>query len=962
MAAKKIANSVFIGMILFLIILLFPSQTTSSDNINFSDNKYPSVFNLTEKDKGWIESKINEMTLYEKCAQLIMPAVYRNDLEPGSSGYNKIISLVKEKKVGGLILYQGALVEQAKFINDVQKISDIPLLIASDFERGLGTRIDDATEFPHAMAVGSANDVAYAFEMGKAISIESRLIGVHWNFAPVADINNNPLNPIINIRAFSENKYEVADYVEAFIEGAKEERTLTTVKHFPGHGNTTIDSHLDLPKINGSKDFLIKNELYPFIKAIDSKVHSVMLGHLNVPSLEAIKGIPSSLSESIVNHLLKRELGFDGLIITDAMIMEAITKDYSTEEAAVLAVMAGNDVILMPPDEETAITALNLAVYSGKISIERINESVRKILAAKRWLKIEENKYSDIENIEQQLNIKEHINIAKQIAENSITLLKNDGDILPLHLNEYKNIYCVTLTDQLGSEKASYFQNIFEDRVGNVKSELFTKTSKRRDYNYLLKEIKNESADLIILSTFLDIKTYQGPINLAAEQTDFIAGVLRSGVPTVLLSFKNPYLLYLFPESTTYLNAFSHSGVSQKAMLRAILGEIDINGTLPITIPQSGIAFREGIKLKKSLITTIDKSAESRINTVLFEQKIKSLLNEHHFPGISIYVGSNNKILYKNSVGNSVIDGHSKKLIEGEIFRLGSLTGFIATMQAVMMLVDEKKISLDERAYYYLPLLNDEEKRNITIEHLLTHKSGFADNINNLNSSWVEDKLVDELLKQNLINSPGAEQRYSIINFIVLQKIIEFISGNKMDMFLSEQFYSPIGMKQTYFRSKSDSLNLGFNSVDYQQSIYTSPKDADDVILEIMNGVSGFNGLYSTTSDLATFAQMLLQKGYYDDTQYLKTKTLANWLSIKNEIIPKSKRTKPYTTMYNGDEVSSPRDGFLFIDSYGSAMMIDIEKQIFLIVLSNPGIRNPDNQSFVELFNNLNEFVSIITE
>ncbi len=708
MRKKRITNKILIGIIIFLAILLSPAQITSLEMIFISDAMYPSVFNLTEKDKEWIETKLSEMTLYEKCAQMIMPAVYRNMFVPGSDDYKKIAVLVKEQKVGGLILYQGELVEQAKFINDMQRIADIPLLIASDFERGLGTRIDDATEFPHAMALGSANNVTYAYEMGKAISIESRLLGVHWNFAPVADINNNPLNPIINIRAFSENKYEVAKFIKAFINGAKEERTLTTVKHFPGHGNTTIDSHRDLPRINGSKEFLLTNELYPFIKAIESKVHSVMVGHLDVPSLEPIKGIPATLSISIVDHLLKKELGFDGLIITDAMIMEAITKYYSTEEAIILAVNAGNDVILTPPDDETAITALSLAIYSGKISINRIDESVRKILAAKRWLRIEQNRYSDIERIKQSVTIKGHKNLAKEIAENSITLLKNDDNLLPLNLKEYKNINCVTLTDGMGSEKANYFQNIFEYRVGEINSALLTKKSNRAEYNKLLKEVKD--SDLIILSTFLDVKTYQGPINLAAEQTDFIASVLRSGVPTVLISFKNPYLLYLFPEASTYLNSFSHSRVSQRAMLRAILGEIDIKGTLPITIPQTEISFRNGIELQKSLITTIEVVSDNSVDLNKVERKINSALKENLYPGVVVCIGSKDKIIYHNATGNSGFGNYSYKLKKDDVLNVGTLTGFVATTQAIMMLVDSEKIKIDEPAYYYLPELNDEEK------------------------------------------------------------------------------------------------------------------------------------------------------------------------------------------------------------------------------------------------------------
>ena len=955
MKNKKIVNNILIGSVIFLAIIIFPSKITSFENINSYDEKYPSVFNLTEKDKEWIEKKLSEMSLHEKCAQMIMPAVYRNDLDPASTDYDEIASLVKEQKVGGLILYQGELVEQAKFINDMQRIADIPLLIASDFERGLGTRVDNAIEFPHAMAIGSANNESYAYEMGKAISIESRLLGVHWNFAPVADINNNPFNPIINIRSFSENKYEVTKFVNAFIKGAKEERTLTTVKHFPGHGNTTIDSHLDLPRINGSKIDLLSNELYPFIKAIESKVHSVMVGHLDVPSLNPIKGVPATLSESIINHLLKKELDFDGLIITDAMIMEAITKYYSTEEAVVLAVKAGNDVILTPPDSETAITALSLAVYSGEISIKRIDESVRKILAAKRWLRIEQNKYSDIENIKRSFTKKEHEDLAKQIAENSITLLKNDDYLLPLNLNEYKNIFCVTLTDKMGSERVSYFQGIFEDRFGEINSALLTKKNKRKEYNNLLKMVKD--SDLIILSTFLDVKTYQGPINLAAEQTDFIAGVLRSGVPTVLISFKNPYLLYLFPEASTYLNSFSYSRVSQRAMLRAILGEIDIKGTLPITIPETEIAFRNGLELQKSLYTTIEVESRSKIDLNKVDGKINSMLKENLFPGVVVCIGSKDKIIYQNAVGNSGFGNNTYKLKKDDIFNIGSLTSFAATTQAIMMLVDSGKIKLDEPAYYYLPQINDEEKRKITIGHLLSHTSGFAASLKELNPEWNKEELVNNILEGELINSPGAEQNHSVLNLVALQKIIESITSKNINAYISANFYSNIGMKNTIFHPYLDSLNFLFNSPGENNLMYTTVKTYGDVMMEIMDGVSGFSGLHSTAYDLAIFSQMLLQKGYYDDTQYLKANTVIDWLALEKNKTLKGLRTEPYTTM-NGKQDYSPQKVFMYVDPLGSAIMIDIEKQIFLIVLSNPGIRNPANNSFVELVNDLIEYVN----
>ncbi|HLG32281.1 MAG TPA: glycoside hydrolase family 3 N-terminal domain-containing protein, partial [Ignavibacteriaceae bacterium] len=510
MIKRSSFNKILVSALIIIVVAISPTKIASSEKDLYDDIKYPSVFELTNDDKTWIENKLKEMSLDDKCAQMIMPAVYREDIDTSSDGYKKIKALVKDRKIGGLILFQSGLIEQASFINEIQATADIPLLISSDYERGLGTRVDNATEFPHAMALGSTHNSSFAFEMGKAIAMECRIFGVHWNFAPVADINNNPLNPVINIRAFSEDLNEVSEFVKAFIDGSKNTRILTSAKHFPGHGNTEIDSHYDLPRINGDADYLKSNELKPFQEAIDAGVHSIMIGHLEVPSLDPIPGTPSTLSKPIITQLLKNEMGFDGLIITDAMNMEGVTKYYSSEDAAVLAVIAGIDVILMPPDAGTAINALKSAVMSGKISIERIDESVRKILAAKRWLNIEHNKFSDINTIQKSLIIKEHFLLSKKIAEESTTLLKNDSSLIPLDYSKFQKIYCITLTDGEGAEKSQLFKSLVESRLENITSELLTKTSNKNDYNRVLDSLIN--ADLIILPAFIDVKTYQDPI------------------------------------------------------------------------------------------------------------------------------------------------------------------------------------------------------------------------------------------------------------------------------------------------------------------------------------------------------------------------------------------------------------------------------------------------------------------
>ena len=391
-------------------------------------------------------------------------------------------------------------------------------------------------------------------------------------------------------------------------------------------------------------------------------------------------------------------------------------------------------------------------------------------------------------------------------------------------------------------------------------------------------------------------------------------------------------------------------------MIRAILGEIDIKGTLPITIPETEIAFRNGIELQKSLYTTIEVESESKIDLNKVDGKINSMLKENLFPGIVVCVGSKDKIIYQNAVGYSGFGTNTYKLKKDDVFKIGSLTSFTATTQAIMMLVDSGKIKLDEPAYYYLPELKDEEKRKITIEHLLSHTSGFAASLKELNPVWNKDELVNNILEEDLINSPGAEQNYSIFNLVTLQKIIESITGKNINAYITENFYSNIGMKNTSFHPVPDSLNFLFNSPGENNSMYTTVKTYGDVMLEIMDGVSGFSGLHSTVYDLAIFAQMLLQNGYYDDTQYLKAKTVLNLLALEENKIQKGMRTQPYTTM-NGKHNYIPEKGFMFVDPLGSAIMIDMEKQIFLIVLSNPGIRNPANKSFVELVHNLIDIV-----
>ncbi|RKY96396.1 MAG: hypothetical protein DRQ13_05930, partial [Ignavibacteriae bacterium] len=455
-------------IVLILSIFIFSSyekSVISQSSISLNDEKYPSVFPLSETDKEWIEKQISGMSLREKCAQMIMAPVYRSYMDTLSPDYDSTVALVKDYKIGGLIMFQGELEQEINFIREMQLLSEVPLLIASDYERGLGSRIDDALEYPHSMALGATLDSHLGYELGAAIALESRLIGVHQNFAPVADINNNPLNPVINTRSFSESKFTVSEFVSSFVLGTKHGRVIATAKHFPGHGNTEIDSHTDLPMISGDKQKILENELYPFIQAVNFGVQSVMVGHLEVPAYDTL---PATLSKTIITNLLVNTLGFDGLVVTDAMNMDAINNynSYSPEEIVVLAVKAGNDIILLPPQPSIAINAIYNAVTNGEISEERIEKSVRKILSAKRWVRIDRKLNLNTHSIIDSINNSTNNNLAKKIAEQSITLIKNDAGIIPLNLSKYEKISCVTVTGGEGNETATFFQHLLSRRLG----------------------------------------------------------------------------------------------------------------------------------------------------------------------------------------------------------------------------------------------------------------------------------------------------------------------------------------------------------------------------------------------------------------------------------------------------------------------------------------------------------------
>ncbi|MFA6027165.1 MAG: glycoside hydrolase family 3 N-terminal domain-containing protein, partial [Ignavibacteriaceae bacterium] len=527
-----------IAVLFFLVISSFTFRTHCFSKGISSDSLYKiddvSIFSLND---DWVEETLSKMTIEEKVGQIIFPALSGRFYNEEDTVFKKIIHLVNDVKVGGFIVYQASegseVYGQAFLLNKLQQLSKYPLLIGADYENGVTFRTKGGTIFPTNMALGAANDEALTHQMGKIVAEESRETGVFYNFAPVVDINNNPQNPIINVRSFGENYSTVIKLGNAIVSGMQENHLLATAKHFPGHGNTSIDSHKDLPIIRGSREELFQLELKPFIKEIENGVMSIMVGHLAVPAFDA-DTLPATLSKNIVTDLLKKELGFKGLIVTDALNMRAITNSFTTAEASVAAFNAGCDILLFPANADEAANAIIEAVDSGIISKERLNESVRKILLAKRWTGLAENRIVSMDKLSSTLNIGEHQSVAKTLAEEAITLVKDEQHLIPLSSHAKKKILHLSLIDERRSTTDEIFNSILEKQLKNISSLTLTNKAAKKEFNEGIKAAKK--SDVVILSTYTRIRLNSGKIGLSDAQLKFVSQLIKLKKPIAWLS------------------------------------------------------------------------------------------------------------------------------------------------------------------------------------------------------------------------------------------------------------------------------------------------------------------------------------------------------------------------------------------------------------------------------------------
>ena len=559
----------------------------------------------------WANQELRRMSLEEKIGQLISVGINATFLNQDSDAYRTLKHYIEDDKVGGLVLFRGPVYESVILVNRMQQLAKYPLLISADLEAGAGMRFDDTVNFPWNMAVAATGNPDYARRQGEITAREARALGVQQIFAPVVDVNNNAANPVINVRSYGEDPTDVARFAAAFTEGAQAAGAIATAKHFPGHGDTAVDSHRGLPEINVGRDRLNSVEFVPFKAAVDAGIGAVMVGHIALPQIDstAIKPLPRNLKgkpidtdeggeivdekatmpatmSPVMGNILRQDLKFPGMIVTDALSMSGLTIYFTQEEAAVRALEAGADMLLKPADVDAAFRGVRDAVKSGRISEARVEESARRIMAAKYDLGLVSQRITPIETIDRVVGSKDVLALATDIAEHAVTLVRDEDKRVPLrNLKPDAKIFNLAITN--GDDRMSVANSFVSqlNRSGlKVETMVLDERSSEREVQKAIERAK--AADLVLASLYGRVRSGQassaGVPNSGARALNTL---LAAKVPLIGISFGNPYLLQSFPELPAYLVAYGDMPSLQQAVARALMGEIDITGKLPISLP-----------------------------------------------------------------------------------------------------------------------------------------------------------------------------------------------------------------------------------------------------------------------------------------------------------------------------------------------------------------------------------------
>ncbi|HYC84635.1 MAG TPA: glycoside hydrolase family 3 N-terminal domain-containing protein [Chryseosolibacter sp.] len=921
---------------------------------------------LTYRNNHWVDSVFNSLTTDERIAQLIVAAAFSNR---GPEHADEIRKLITEQKIGGLIFLQGGPVREAALINDYQAISKVPLLIAMDAEWGLGMRLDSTISFPYQMTLGAIRDNALIYQMGVDVARQMKRAGIHTNFAPVMDVNNNPANPVINFRSFGENKLNVTQKGIAYMKGMQDNNILTTAKHFPGHGDTGTDSHYALPVINHPRERLDSLELYPFREIIRAGVGGIMVAHLNIPALDTSKS-PSTLSRKIITDLLKKELGFEGVVVTDAMNMKGVTASNPPGVVDKDAILAGNDVLEFTENVPRAIEEIRKAIRQGLITQKEIDDRCRKMLAVKYWVGLNKFKPILLKGMNKDLNTPEAKLLNRKLTEASLTVLNNGGDVVPLQRLDTLRIASVAF----GVEKETVFQRTLS-LYTEVKHFILPKTATSKQVNIVKEQLKDYN--LVIGSVHDDAGRPWNRLTLPDTILTFVSELAAK--PNVIFSvFKNPYVLDKIKDiekARALIMTYQDNSNAEELTAQLIFGGIGASGQLPVTIGSKygaghGLEVKGGIRFKYTLPEDAGMSSD------ILYRKVDSLVNQallvKAIPGCQVLIAKDRKIVMHKAYG---LQDHSDtiKVKLTDLYDLASVTKISTGLPSLMKLYDEKKFDVDKPLGFYLKDFKRSNKGDISMRDILTHQARFAPwipfwkntirkngsyrwrTIKSDSSSRYPIKLKDDMflhrkypdkIVKAIRKSPLSKEKkyvYSDFFFILAPRVVESMIDEDFTSYLQKNFYSPLGASSVMYNPNRKypknaivptEHDFGFR----REAIHGTVHDEGAIM---MGGVSGHAGLFANANDLAKLMQMYLDRGEYGGQRYISAETMTEFSRTQfpdnnnRRALGFDKPNLVYSGVNNNTAKDASAESFGHTGFTGTFAWMDPKSGLLYIFLSN---------------------------
>ncbi len=881
----------------------------------------------------WAVNQLKKLTLEEKVGQMFAPAFHPRYYNEDNAYFERLLDMVRKNHIGGVAFYRGETYAVARCIERLQRESKHPLLVMADVEWGIPMRIDHGTEFLQNMALGATGSEEYAYQMGEVTAREAKAIGVHMAYAPVVDVNNNPDNIIINTRSYGEDPAMVGKLGSAYIRGLQSQGVYATAKHYPGHGDTDVDSHLGLPTITASQERIRNVELAPFRDAVAAGVKGIMVSHITFSAFPQMEGRPATLDKYFIEDVLRKEMGFDGLLISDAMDMGGITRNYWSGEAAVAAINAGVDVILIPPDLEATCNFVIEAVREGRISMAHIDEAVSRILRVKGKHGLHRHPTIDLDTVEKHLASPENLAKAQEIADASMTLLKDDKSIFPFHADTLDSVLVVSITDR--NNASSYASTLTREvarRIPTVKQAYIDPRTSEGEIREIIEMA--EKSRTVIAGIFVRWGSHKGSVSLPDTTVKLLDEFFKIDKPMAVASFGSPYVIRQLPEIPSYICAYGTAPLAVASGVKAMFGEIPFQGKLPVSIPGY---FNIGDGLQgKSYDMTLTRNIDETVLQEAFgiiEQAIADTI----FPGAQLAIVRNGELITSRAFGHQTYAADAPAVTTETIYDLASVTKVAATASVSMQLWEQGKLNLDIPVNSYLPLFSGPDKDKVTLRHLFSHSSGAHWWADLWNKSSNKKTALDYIYNLPLDYTPGDSMIYSDLGLIMIGKVLETVTNQSIDQLAMSRLYKPLGMTSTMYNPPAPLLpRIAPTEIGGSMNRGLIHGDVHDENTHFLNGVSTHAGLFSTAEDLAKLAQMFLNGGIYDHHRIYKPYTIKYW--TRRQLMPESSiRALGWTTPHEGSLAGDYySDGsFGHTGFTGTSMWIDPNYDIAIILLTN---------------------------